>query len=232
MVGEIAGVQTAVQDFRNKYLPQLEQGVPGGRANPAGGFQAFEPGLPASLGSGGRYAERQLEAGAQALSSHARLQGAIQQRAQRARQLAGQGMTAASTRAIGALGGGTAPKGAAGGWGGAYGLQKNAAAALARMSAAYQARWGVGLVVNSGGRSYAEQAAAYAAYKAGRGNLAAPPGTSVHESGRAVDLGGAILNASSAQHQWLQQNAGQYGFVWTGRTFKQFEPWHWEYHGS
>lgn len=232
MAGEIAGVQSAVQDFRNKTLIPMQNG----QAPSMGPTET--PGLPSTGGASAGYANRMMDAQQQSLSSHGRLTGAIQQKVARTRALAGQGSTAASTRAVAGLGSpmagmnaGNASK-SAGGWGGAYGLQKNAAAALARMSAAYQARWGTGLVVNSGGRSYQEQAQLYAAYKAGRGNLAAPPGTSVHESGRAVDLGGAILNASSAQHQWLQSVASQYGFVWTGKNFSQFEPWHWEYHGS
>lgn len=115
--------------------------------------------------------------------------------------------------------------------GGNYGLTVGATRALASLNQAYRQQFGSDLVVNSGGRSYEEQARAYAAYKAGRGNLAAPPGTSVHESGRAVDLGGPIQNAGSAQHRWLQANAGRYGWVWTGKNFSQFEPWHWEFHG-
>lgn len=42
--------------------------------------------------------------------------------------------------------------------------------------------------VNSGFRSRAEQAALYAAYLNGTGNLAAPPGSSNHEGGEAIDV--------------------------------------------
>jgi LAS superfamily LD-carboxypeptidase LdcB len=120
---------------------------------------------------------------------------------------------------------------AGGGAGGAYGLQKNAAGALAQLQGAYQARWGQPLVVNSGGRTFAEQTALYNSYLAGTGNLAAKPGTSVHESGLAVDFGGAA-HGFGAQQTWLQQVAGQYGFSWTGKNFSQVEPWHFEYVGS
>ena len=115
--------------------------------------------------------------------------------------------------------------------GGRYGLSQGATNALSALNAAYRQRFGQDLVINSGGRSYEDQARLYAAYRAGRGNLAAPPGTSVHESGRAVDFGGPIQNARSAQHVWLQQNAGRFGWLWTGKNFSQFEPWHWEWHG-
>jgi hypothetical protein len=42
--------------------------------------------------------------------------------------------------------------------------------------------------VNSGFRSTEEQAELYAAYQAGTGNLAAPPGSSNHEGGKAADV--------------------------------------------
>lgn len=121
--------------------------------------------------------------------------------------------------------------GAGQGFVGRYNLIAGADRALSAMNAAYRQQFGRDLIVNSGGRTYAEQAAAYARYKAGRGNLAARPGTSVHEFGRAVDFGGPIQNANSREHRWLQQNAHVWGFKWTGKNFSQFEPWHWEWHG-
>jgi LAS superfamily LD-carboxypeptidase LdcB len=99
------------------------------------------------------------------------------------------------------------------------------------MQGAYQQKWGQPLTVISGGRSREEQAHLYSLYKQGRGNLAAPPGTSVHESGRAVDFGGAA-HGFTPQQSWLASVAGQYGFSWTGRTFSQVEPWHFEYVGA
>ena len=56
--------------------------------------------------------------------------------------------------------------------------------ALSQMSKAA----GQSISVQSGWRSYAEQAALYAAYLNGTGNLAAAPGTSNHEDGRAADI--------------------------------------------
>jgi hypothetical protein len=56
--------------------------------------------------------------------------------------------------------------------------------ALSKMSKAA----GTNIHVQSGWRSYAEQAALYEAYLNGTGNLAAPPGSSNHESGRAADI--------------------------------------------
>lgn len=228
MVDGMLDPRTAVQDFRNKSLAPLQRSAVGGVADPTGRLSIPGPSLPTTAGAGGQYGARLEDTAAAASNANNRLMNSIAQRNSRIRQQQGRGTMGAATQAVRSASG----LGAAGGWGGQYGLQKNAASALARMSAAYQAKWGAPLVVNSGGRSNAEQARLYALYKAGKGNLAAPPGTSVHESGRAVDLGGSIMNAGSAQHRWLQQVAAQYGFNWTGRTFSQVEPWHWEYVGS
>ena len=114
---------------------------------------------------------------------------------------------------------------------GRYNLLAGADRALQAANAAFRKQFGYDMKINSGGRTYAEQARAYALYKAGKGNLAARPGTSQHESGRAIDLGGAFQNAGSREHRWLQANAGRWGFKWTGKNFKQFEPWHWEFVG-
>jgi hypothetical protein len=46
--------------------------------------------------------------------------------------------------------------------------------------------------ITSGVRTRAEQAAAYARYRSGKGGLAAPPGTSRHEIGGALDIGAGV----------------------------------------
>lgn len=224
MVGELATVQTAVQDWKNKSLGMLGQ-TPGVTPNPSGGLTVPGTSLPTSGVSPGRFQADFADTATQASVAHARFMDTVTRRQDQLRYSNGQAVGGMGARSAAGMG-------PAGGWGGQYGLQKNAAAAFSRLSAAYRARWGSPLVVNSGGRSYAEQARLFALYKAGRGNLAAPPGTSVHEFGRAVDLGGAIRNRYSAQHLWLQRVAQQYGFSWTGRWFKQIEPWHWEYVGK
>ena len=134
-------------------------------------------------------------------------------------------------------GGGGVPAGGGGGWrggsggdrAGAYGLESKAGAKLQALQNAYKQRWGTSLPVNSGGRSYADQVKAYNNYLRG-GNLAARPGTSVHESGRAVDFGGAA-HGYSPQHTWLVQNAPNFGWTWAGKNFSQVEPWHFEFQG-
>ena len=63
-------------------------------------------------------------------------------------------------------------------------LRADAAASFARMVDAGMPLGGVA----AAGRSWAQQAALYAAYRSGLGNLAARPGTSLHESGIALDM--------------------------------------------
>lgn len=79
------------------------------------------------------------------------------------------------------------------------------------------------LTLTSGFRTRKEQEKLYADYLAGRGNLAAKPGTSRHESGRAADIGvnnGRISGTPAAR--WLKENAGKYGLHLPVRG----EPWH------
>ena len=57
----------------------------------------------------------------------------------------------------------------------------------------------------------------------------APPGTSQHERGLAIDFseGGRTLNRSSAGFAWLKANAANYGFY-----NLPSEPWHWSTTGN
>ena len=75
--------------------------------------------------------------------------------------------------------------------------------------------------VTSGFRTYAEQAALYEAYLNGTGNLAAPPGTSNHEGGEAVDVSDyGAFGAAMAQ-------------MGAGRLYSRIsgEPWHYSITG-
>jgi LAS superfamily LD-carboxypeptidase LdcB len=80
---------------------------------------------------------------------------------------------------------------------------------------------GVTLAIRSGFRTHAKQKKLYKKYRAGEGNLAAKPGYSAHESGRALDL----VVTESRTYQWLVAHAAAFGFH---RTVAG-EPWHWEY---
>lgn len=96
---------------------------------------------------------------------------------------------------------------------------RTAEAFLAMREAA--AENGIDLWVQSGFRTKAEQAVLYRAWKKGRGNKAARPGRSNHQSGRALDLSVAAAGTS----EWLKLHASRFGFK---RTVPS-EPWHWEY---
>lgn len=83
---------------------------------------------------------------------------------------------------------------------------------------------GVDLSVRSGFRTHAKQTRLYRQYRRGTGNLAARPGYSQHESGRALDL---VVTHEQTYH-WLMAHANEFGFHRTVRG----EPWHWEYLGE
>lgn len=117
-----------------------------------------------------------------------------------------------------------------GGSRGQYGLTVGAASAFNKLSQAYNRAGQGNLGITSGGRTREQQAYLYNGYKKGLPgfNLAAPPGTSLHESGIAADFGGPIQSSNTRQHAWLRQNAAQFKWYWVGQRFG--EPWHWEYH--
>jgi peptidoglycan hydrolase-like protein with peptidoglycan-binding domain len=93
-----------------------------------------------------------------------------------------------------------------------------AAQAFGRMDDAAGAA-GHDLHVNSGYRTYGEQAALYQAYRNGTGNLAAAPGRSTHGLGLSAD----IQVTDPATLRWLRTNASRYGFV----NDVPSEAWHW-----
>lgn len=111
--------------------------------------------------------------------------------------------------------------------------QRAAPAAAAHLKALLGASNSAGykIGVTEAGRTRARQAQLYSLYKAGKGNLAAAPGHSVHEKGNAFDLNGYGGGTNSPQFKWLLANASQYGFSWkNGKSYG--EPWHWEYTGG
>jgi hypothetical protein len=80
---------------------------------------------------------------------------------------------------------------------------------------------GLDLHVNSGYRTYAEQASLYDAYIHGHGNLAAKPGTSTHGLGLSADID--VRDPRTLN--WLRHHAAAYGFV----NDVPSESWHWTY---
>lgn len=116
--------------------------------------------------------------------------------------------------------GGAAPTMATGGgYGGPLvyrqgeGMRPDVAAAFDRMALA-ASREGVVLVVNSGFRSDAEQAALFAANPDPR--MVAPPGRSLHRCATELDLG------PSSAYGWLAANATRFGFL----QRYSWEAWH------
>jgi nitroreductase len=93
------------------------------------------------------------------------------------------------------------------------GMRPDVAAAFDRMEAAARAA-GLGLLVVSGFRSDAEQAALFAAHPDPR--WVAPPGHSLHRCATELDLG------PDAAYSWLAANAARFGFV----QRYSWEPWH------
>lgn len=99
-------------------------------------------------------------------------------------------------------------------------VEVRTAAAYLRMRDA-ALRDNVRLRIVSGFRTMAHQQALYRAYRRGRGNLAAVPGHSNHQSGHALDLN----TSSPGVLRWLDRNARRFGFRRTVPT----ESWHWEW---
>ena len=106
--------------------------------------------------------------------------------------------------------------------GGAEAEVHTAKAYRAMAKAAHKA--GVSLSIRSGYRTHAKQKKLYKQYRRGEGNLAAKPGFSQHENGRALDL----VITQEKTYLWLIAHANQFGFHRTVRG----EPWHWEYLGG
>jgi hypothetical protein len=92
-------------------------------------------------------------------------------------------------------------------------IRPDVAAAFDRMAAAAAAD-GISLIVSSGFRSDAEQAALFAAHPDPM--WVAPPGQSLHRCATELDLG------PSSAHGWLAANAGRFDFV----QGYSWEPWH------
>lgn len=111
-------------------------------------------------------------------------------------------------------------------------LRPEAAGALRALNAEYRSRFGEDIRPLETMRSLATQEHYYALYQAGRGNLAAVPGTSNHGWGLAADLAYPLDRTSTEQHKWLVNAAPAYGWWWAGRNFSQVEPWHFEYGGD
>lgn len=100
--------------------------------------------------------------------------------------------------------------------------EKTARAFRAMAKAARKA--GITLAIRSGFRSHEKQKELYRRFRKGWGHMAARPGYSNHQNGRAVD----IYIDDYAVYEWLLKHAKKFGFKKTVRR----EAWHWEYVGG
>src|SRR5699024_12395447 len=96
------------------------------------------------------------------------------------------------------------------------------------LTAPLEVRFGTPMCMPDSYRSLSRQYSVAAS----RGAFAAPPGTSQHGMGLAIDLCSSTYR-DSAKWSWLKANAPVYGFdnpAWARRGGSgPYEPWHWEY---
>lgn len=111
-------------------------------------------------------------------------------------------------------------------------LRTDAAGAYFALSDEFKKKFGSALPITEAYRDLARQNALWDAYQNGTGNLAAPPGTSVHGWALACDFGGGVASYNTPQKQWMDVNAPRFGWQPRGNTFTQQEPWHFEYDGT
>lgn len=123
-------------------------------------------------------------------------------------------------------------------------VEVNVAAAFQRMRSAFQAQFGLTLIVSDGTRTREQQSKLYDDWINRRpgANLAAPPGQSNHEEygprgPRALDLrdSGAdwgVTRLGTTRSDWLAANAYRFQFTPAGHTFSPREAWHYEYTGQ
>ena len=130
-------------------------------------------------------------------------------------------------------------------------LRPDAASALKEMFDACKQETGVSLQSVSGYRSYRTQEHIWRrklrsvkGKKEKAQEYVAPPGSSEHQLGLAMDIGqrsGSSLNASFARTKggkWLAANAWRFGFIlrydrqWEAVTGYRYEPWHFRYVGK
>ncbi|MCL2092460.1 MAG: M15 family metallopeptidase [Micrococcales bacterium] len=115
-------------------------------------------------------------------------------------------------------------------WAPNHRLRPDAAAALERLAAEYQATFGRPLQITGSYRTYAQQVT----LKASKPRLAATPGTSNHGWGTAVDLADGIQTFGTPRHEWMVTHGPTHGWYlpdWARRGGAKPEPWHFEYRG-
>ncbi len=111
-------------------------------------------------------------------------------------------------------------------------LRADAAEAWATLQEAFKKAHGRYPCVNNGYRSYAQQAKMHASNP----GMVAPPGTSNHGLGLALDLcTNSDGRAGTSAWAWMDAHASEYGWdipSWARPGGSRPEPWHWEYVAS
>ncbi|MEG0832396.1 MAG: M15 family metallopeptidase [Oscillospiraceae bacterium] len=128
------------------------------------------------------------------------------------------------------------------------GLTEDAQKAADDMFAA-ASKDGIYLYIGSGFRSYSTQESIFNNFVSQLGfdeasKISAEPGHSEHQSGLAMDLGGATPDtflrtvfSETVEYAWLTDHADDYGFIErypngkTDKTGYDYEPWHYRYVG-
>lgn len=123
-------------------------------------------------------------------------------------------------------------------------LQKDASKAVVRLFT-QAALDGMGIVGISGYRSYKRQEALYKGAQKRNSTAVAPPGTSEHQTGLALDVSCPAVSlelqesfADTEEGKWLSKNAPLFGFILRYPKGKEditgypWEPWHIRYVGD
>lgn len=109
-------------------------------------------------------------------------------------------------------------------------LYHEAAADFRLLDDAYLKNFNSHLPITDSDRTLEQQKAV----KIMKPNLAATPGTSVHGWGMAIDVGAGANTFSTAENNWLRENAHNFGWIhpyWAEPDGSKPEPWHFEWVG-
>lgn len=114
-------------------------------------------------------------------------------------------------------------------------LREDVAPYAEALATAFYLKFGRPMEATDGYRDLDTQWDLWRKYQAGEGAPAAEPGTSNHGWGEALDLASNINKFSSAEHKWMKENAGKFGWEhphWARQGGGREEAWHWEFVGG
>lgn len=112
-----------------------------------------------------------------------------------------------------------------------HAFRKGAANALAALNVKFKQRFGYDIPVLEGMRSVEKQEFYWNRYvkKLPGWTVAAVPRTSNHGWGLSGDLAPPLDDRDSEEHEWMRDNAPDFGWDWDGVEFD--EDWHWTWLG-